>query len=161
MIRQLTSEQTFNDCASVIRKSFQTIAEEFDLTPDNAPTNPAFITYERILESIHKGTVFFGLYSGQVLVGCIAVEKSPKDPTLFFIERLAVLPEQRHHGFGKELLDYAFSYIRELEGKTVSIGIMDNNTRLKNWYLAYGFTATEIRSYTHLPFDVCFMSKNA
>jgi ribosomal protein S18 acetylase RimI-like enzyme len=160
MIQQLSNETTLLACASVIRKSFQTIIEEFSLTPENAPTNPAFITNEKIIDSWNKGTAFFGLYSETDLVGCIAVEKSPKDQNLFFIERLAVLPELRHLGYGKDLLDFVFSYIREQGGITVSIGIMDNNIKLKDWYLKYGFTVAEIRNYPHLPFDVCIMNKS-
>lgn len=33
----------FDECAEVIRDSFMTVANDFKLTKENAPTNPAFI----------------------------------------------------------------------------------------------------------------------
>jgi hypothetical protein len=44
-------------------------------------------------------------------------------------------------------------------GKKVSVGIIDENLVLKNWYRDYGFVQTDIRRFEHLPFVVCFMEK--
>jgi ribosomal protein S18 acetylase RimI-like enzyme len=101
--------------------------------------------------------VFFGLFCGDVQIGCVALEKA-KDH-IFYMERLAVVPEHRHKGYGKELTDFVFKYTGSQGGKKVSIGIINENIELKDWYTKYGFTETSIRKYDHLPFTVCFMEK--
>jgi len=40
----------------------------------------------------------------------------------------------------------------------VSIGIIANDTQLKQWYKKIGFAEGETRKYEHLPFDVMFMT---
>jgi ribosomal protein S18 acetylase RimI-like enzyme len=158
MISQILEEADMHDCASCIRDSFLTVANEFGFTTENAPTNPAFITYERLKESFDKGMILYGLFVGDKIEGCIAIERSKEDER-FFIERLAVLPQKRHKGYGKILMDFAFDRISEKGGKIASIGIVDENKILKNWYMLYGFKETGIKKFDHLPFTVCFMEK--
>ncbi len=61
---------------------------------------------------------------------------------IYYIERLAVNPNHRHHGFGDRLLNHAFDYIKGNEGTVASIGLMDNNTVLKELYKIKGFIET-------------------
>lgn len=42
MFRQL-KESDLPECSDTIRKSFQTVADEFKLTPEKCPTNGAFM----------------------------------------------------------------------------------------------------------------------
>lgn len=91
-------------------------------------------------------------------MGCVGIEDPQKDDT-FYIERLAVLPDYRHKRIGRRLMDYAFEKIKSYNGKTVSIGIIDENTVLKEWYKKYGFEETGIKKFDHLPFTVCFLQK--
>ncbi len=159
MIKKLDTDQELKICTGVINSSFKTVADEFHFTPENAPTNPAYIDFENVKESILKGTSFYGLFNGNILIGCIAVEKSKDDNQMFYIERLSVLPEYRHKGYGRELMDHAFNIIKDNKGRIVSIGIVNENKRLKDWYIKYGFTETGIKKFQHLPFTVCFMKK--
>lgn len=62
-------------------------------------------------------------------------------------------------GFGKKLLDYTFSKIKHLAGKKVSVAIINEHTILKKYYITYGFKETGTKSFSHLPFTVCFMEK--
>jgi len=125
---------------------------------ENAPTNPAFITYETLVDSMNKGLTMYGFYKDKRLIGCVGIEDAKKDDT-FYIERLAVLPEYRHKGKGKRLMDYAFEKIRCNNGKIVSIGIISENEVLKDWYKNYGFEEVGIKKFDHLPFTVCFLQK--
>ena len=159
MIRSISGDNDIKECASCIRDSFLTVADELGITNENAPTNPAFMTYERLKESIDKGLEIFGLYEDSNICGCIGVEKS-KNESEFYIERLAVLPLKRHKGYGKELMDFAFNSIKESGGKKASIAIVNENKKLKDWYMKYGFIETGMRKFEHLPFTVCFMEKS-
>ena len=58
-IRKLNKEIELNDLLFVIQESFTTVARELNLTKENAPTNPAFLTMEKLLESIEKKVDFF------------------------------------------------------------------------------------------------------
>jgi hypothetical protein len=40
------------------------------------------------------------------------------------------------------------------------LGMMDSNTVLKAWYKSRGFKQVECRTFTHLPFKVCTMSRD-
>jgi ribosomal protein S18 acetylase RimI-like enzyme len=125
-----------------------------------APTNPAFVTESKLKEYLTEPVVLYGMFYDGILIGCVAVEKSRRDDQVYYIERLAVAPEQRHQGFGDQLLCYAFDRIRESGGRVASIGLMDNHEVLKQWYITKGFVQTSCRAIEHLPFDVCFMSKD-
>lgn len=76
------------------------------------------------------------------------------------MNNLSVLPEFRHKGYGKELLDICKSKVKELGANKITIGIIEENTKLKEWYTAYGFIHTGTRKFGHLPFTVGFMELN-
>lgn len=158
-IAEIMTTDNLSEISTVIRESFITVANDFGITKENAPTNPAFITDENLKKSIEKGLKLYSLLLNQQISGCIGIEKAIDDENVFYIERLAVLPEYRHNGYGKVLLDFAFCKIKSLNGKNVNIGIINNNIKLKNWYKDYGFIETGIKKFEHQPFDVCFMTK--
>ena len=73
------------------------------------------------------------------------------------LNNLAVLPEFRHSGIGKALIDYAVARVKNYDGNKISIGIIEENTKLKEWYLKLGFKHISTRKFEHLPFTVGFM----
>jgi len=156
-IREIYRENELRDSARVVRNAFKTVALDFNFTRENNPTHPSFMTMKRLREDHDKGVRFFGLFLGDEQIGFIAVEKADAD--LFYIERLAVLPKYRHRGYGKYLMEFAFEHIRTNGGKKVSIGIINEQTVLKDWYKGLGFEETATRQFAHLPFTVCFMER--
>lgn len=150
-------DQQLEECVNVIRNSFITVAHQFNLTKENAPTNPAFADIGILLDMKKKGIEMYGAYDDGMYVGFVAIEKANEDS--FYMEKLAVLPEYRHQGIGKNLIDCVFSYVKAHGGKKVSIGIINENKRLKDWYIKYGFKETGVKIFDHLPFEVCFMEK--
>jgi ribosomal protein S18 acetylase RimI-like enzyme len=157
IVRKSIYPEDLDNLAEVIRHSFMTVAVEFGLTPDNAPTNPAFLTTEALKIAMHGTTDFFVAVMDNHIIGCVAIEQGKVDGE-FYVERLAVLPEFRHQGIGRQLLDHAADEIRQIGGTTMSIGIINENTILKDWYLHYGFIENGKRQFPHLPFTVCFMN---
>jgi GNAT superfamily N-acetyltransferase len=153
------SDDQLVECTKVITESFMTVAREFNLTKENAPTNPAFYTVGSLGNYLKKQTSLFGLYGNGRMVGCIAIEPSKESTGTFYIERMAVLPDERHKGYGLLLLQYAEGKIAEVGGHLAALGIIDKNTVLKEWYLKNGYTITGTREFAHLPFKVCFMEK--
>jgi diamine N-acetyltransferase len=158
--RELRSEGELCICVALLRAAFGTVAKEFGLTEASAPTNAAFATFENLRTHVQKGLILFGMFSDTSLIGCIAIKESKGDKTVFYIERLAVAPQNRHNGYGDQLLRFAFEQICAHGGTTASVGLMDNNDRLKEWYKSKGFVQHDCRRIEHLPFKVCFMSKD-
>ena len=141
--------------AEVIRDSFKTVALELGLNRDNIPNHPSFMTAEQLREQIEKGIKFFGLFLDGEQIGSVAVEKS--DDSVFFLQKLAVLPEYRQEGYGRKLTEFVIDYVKNNGCKKLALGIWDRQTGLKDWYLRLGFKVNSIRDFEHLPLTVCLM----
>lgn len=147
----------FDECVKVIRNSFITVANHFNLTKENAPTNPAFIEIDALNKMYEKNIDMFIVLENDVYIGFVAIEKANNE--IYYMEKLAILPEYRHKGYGKKVMDFVVNYVKCKDGKKISIGIINENDILKKWYLSYGFIETETKVFKHLPFTVCFMEK--
>lgn len=159
IIRDVVTEKDFEESLSTIRNSFITVVRYLNLTEENCPSNPAFIKPAQLTALRDKGLKLYGAYRQGVQVGFIAIEKAASE--LYYLEKLAVLPEFRHLGIGKQLLDFGFEYVRRMGGSKVSIAVINENIVLKNWYIHYGFREKELKVFPQLPFTVCFMEKDA
>lgn len=143
------------DCLDVIHKSFATVAKEFNLTRENSPKHTSFMPPEKMQEQMQRGWYMFGLTESEKLVGYAAL--SDENNGVYELNNLAVLPEYRHNGYGKLLLDHAKEKVREFGGQKIVIGIIEESAVLKEWYLTSGFIHTGTKKFDHLPFTVGFM----
>ncbi len=139
----------------LIRDSFRDVAERFSLTPENCPKHPSNYTEEWVQKDFDRGVTYFILSHNNDPAGCVALEKANDD--LCYLERLAVLPEKRRKGFGRSLVDHAFSRAQAMGAKEMSIGIIAAQTELNLWYQRIGFVEGETKEFSHLPFQVTFM----
>lgn len=142
----------------IIRMSFKDVAKRFNLTQDNAPRHPSNCTAEWIQKDIERGVTYFIIENKKHVVGCVALEQVNSE--VCYLERLAVLPDQRMHGFGKALVEHVLSEAKLLKVHSVNIGIIAAHTELKNWYKGIGFIEGESKEFSHLPFRVTFMAYN-
>ena len=159
VIRPLRVARDFDIAAATVRRTFATVAAKFNLTRGNCPTHPSFVDAERLLKLLDSEGVFFGAFSSNTMIGTVAIEPSKDDPGIWYIEKLAVLPENRTTGFGTLLLEHACNAITNYGGTAASVGIIDEDTQLKSWYVKRGFTVKGTKSFSHLPFTVCFMRR--
>ena len=157
-IRPIQANADVYRCVDLLRLAFGTVARDFGLTESSSPTNAAFTTFDSLSLHIREGMDLYGKFVDAELVGCVAVKQAKRDGRVYSIERLAVAPRRRHCGHGGELLAFAVERIREAGGATASIGLIDDNRVLKEWYLSKGFVQHDRRRVAHLPFRVCFMS---
>ena len=139
----------------VIRSSFNTVALEMNLTPGNCPGHTAFTTMEKLLELFGKAACF-GLYIDGTQIGFVAAEKVGNGE-IYYLDKLAVLPVQRHKGYGAQLVKCVLDYAGSQGAKIVSLGMIDSLTVLKEWYKSLGFIEKGTKKFEHLPFLVCFM----
>lgn len=142
---------------SIIRRACATVAKRFGLTPENCPKNPAFYTEDRVRDDLARGVRYYFLEDDAEARGCVALEQAK--PDVCYLERLAVLPEHRAHGYGTALVRHALEQARELDVQRVEIGIISADAELKAWYGRFGFIQTGTRTFEHLPFVVAFMAK--
>lgn len=139
-------------CVPAIRAAFATVAAEFALTEANCPTNAAFLTPDRLARARARGSRMFALREDGATIGFF--ELSPIDGSARKLEKLAVTPEFRHRGYGRLLLDAAKAEAAKLGAARLEAGIIEENFRLRRWYLANGFRHLGTRRIEGLPFTV-------
>ena len=142
-------------CVQTVCAAFATVAQTFGLTEENCPTNAAFMKIERLLYDKDKGNLMYVLKTDGRIAGFMQLEN--KGEGRFELKNIAVVPEYRHHGFGKMLLDFAAQKVKQLGGNKISIGIIEENTVLRRWYEQNGFMHLGTKVFEHLPFTVGFM----
>jgi GNAT superfamily N-acetyltransferase len=140
---------------TLIRESFRDVAERFGLTPENCPNHPSFSTEERVGSWLDKGVRFFIAECGSEPCGCVALERA--DPEVCYLERLAVLPPYRHHGYGEALVRHVMGAAEDIGASRLEIGIISDQDELREWYVGLGFAEKRRARFEQLPFEVTFM----
>ena len=72
------------------------------------------------------------------------------------LNNLAVLPEYRHKGIGRQLLAHSFNIAKELGCRIINIAIVEENRVLRKWYELNGAIHIGIKKYDffHLHVDI-------
>lgn len=154
-IRKANAEDTPTICR-IIRLSYKDVAQRFGLNIENCPKHPSNYTQKWVEKDMARGVTFFILETSEGAKGCAALEVV--DETLCYLERLAVLPNNRKNGLGRKLVEHTIEEARALGMKKASIGIIAKQQGLMQWYQKIGFERGETKTFEHLPFSVRFMS---
>ena len=141
--------------ASLIRGAFRDVAECLHLTPDNCPTHPSNCTVEWIEAGFVEGLRYYILEEGENACGCVTLERA--GPDVCYLERLAVLPQFRHRGYGRALVEHVLDQAARLGASRVELGIIAGQDELRAWYERWGFSVVRSAEFEHLPFKVAFM----
>ena len=121
MIREVKRED-IPTCVDLIRSSFMTVADEYGITKENAPRFTAFaISDDRLywhMDQEHR-PMFVAEESG-VLCGyySLLIQENGECE----LNNLAVLPQYRHRGIGKQLLEHSYTTAKNLGCHTMNIG---------------------------------------
>ncbi len=137
-------------CLEVIHESFKTVAVQFGLTQENCPKHTSFIPLSFLEAQRNWGWHMYALYADEKIIGYMSLSRENDDA--YELHNLAVLPEYRHNGFGKMLLNHAKTVVKSFGGNVIKIGIIEESTVLKNWYIANGFEHVGTKKFDHLPF---------
>jgi diamine N-acetyltransferase len=156
-IFEIHDEAQIIQSAKLIRRSFETVARDLNLTKENCPTHASFTTDKQLFELYEKGLWFFGLFENGNQTGFVAIEKV--DIATCYMEKLAVLPAVRHKGYGEKLVRFSADFAARQGALKLSIGTIHEHGVLKEWYKKLGFTETGLKKFAPLPFTVCFMEK--
>ncbi len=147
------------ECLNVIHQSFATVAADFGLTEENCPKHTSFIPLSYLETQMKWGWLMYGLFAGEKIVGYMSLSK--ESDGVFELHNLAILPEHRHNGFGKRMLDFAKETVKSLGGSKIKIGIIEESAVLKNWYIAGGFEHVGTKKFDHLPFTSGYLEWTA
>lgn len=158
MIYKVTQREQLNICLEIIHKSFQTVADDMNLTKENCPSYTVFMPLEKLQNQFENGIPMFLYQLNNKFVGYFSLRVNGDSVEL---NNLSVLPEYRHFGIGKELVNYAIDYSKKTTtSNKIKIGIVEENTILKEWYKTLGFVHKGTRKFEHLLFTVGFMELN-
>jgi ribosomal protein S18 acetylase RimI-like enzyme len=145
----------------ILNRAFLTVALSFGFTKDSVPRFPAFIDSDVIEKQLNNGLKMYGYKINNQIVGCIGY--SFYKDQVYFIERLATLPEFRHLGIGKKLMEYIENKIKENGGNTAEINVVDKNVILEKKKKKMNYKQIRIDKLVDgkikLPFDSCVMTK--
>ena len=149
------TEADLGTLVHLLRGSFRDVAERFGLTVENCPKNLAFCTDQRVRSDFERGLSYYILEQDGETIGCVALERASSE--VCYLERLAVLPQHRRKGCGRMLVEYILDKAAENGSQRVEIGIIAEDTRLREWYGKFGFVLKSTKTFDHLPFVVAFM----
>ena len=156
MIREVRKEE-IPKCVQVIRRSHQTVADEFGFTKENAPRYVAFATDENRLiwhmDQEHR-LMFLDEESGIIRGYYSLLLKQDGECEL---GNLSVLPEYRHQGIGTELLRHSIGIARARHCKKMRLSIVEENVVLRQWYEQNGAIHTGTEKFDFFPFTCGYM----
>jgi len=158
MIRELKDNE-IKDCVKVIRQSFQTVADEFGFTKENAPLFTAFAVDEArvLMWKNEQHRLMFGYFEGDRLKGYYNLAFLPEGECE--LGSLSVLPQWRHLGIGGLLLEDAVSRAQALGLGKMKLSIVEENRVLRKWYEDHGFVHTGTVKYDFFPFTCGYLEK--
>jgi predicted acetyltransferase len=157
-LRRMSLEE-IPECVQVIRESFQTVADEFGFTVENAPRFTAFATDEgRLYYQFHEEKRPMYVYLvGKKIVGYYSLALSEDGAAE--LGSLSVLPEYRHKGIGAKLMTDAMLRAKAF-GKTVlKLSIVEENQVLRKWYESFGFVHVGTQKFDFFPFTCGYLER--
>lgn len=158
MIREVKRED-IRTCVEIIRQSFKTVADEFGFTPDNSARFTAFATTEdRLSWQMDNENRLMYIYE-QDGIPCGYYSLLMQENEECELNNLSVLPEHRHLGIGKKLLDHAYESAKNAGCKVINIGIVEENAVLRKWYEQNGVVHIGTKKFDFFPFTCGYMKK--
>lgn len=142
---------------SLIREAFTTVAQELDITLENAPRFTAFATTEDRLVWHLEGEKrpMFGYFERETLIGYYSL--ALLEGARVELSNLAVAPSHRHRGVGKTLLLHAFDIARAHNCRVMELSLVAENRQLRAWYETLGFVHIGTKKFDFFPFTCSYM----
>lgn len=158
MIKEI-NEKDIAECVKVIRESFHTVAEAFGFTEENAPRFTAFATTEERLNwhLLGEHRPMYAYYENDKIIGYYSLLLQENNECE--LNNLCVIPSYRHKGIGEELLAHAFKTSKEMNCTKMNIGIVEENTVLRQWYEKLGFHHIGTQKFDFFPFTCGYMER--
>lgn len=157
-IRPMTREE-IPYCVDVIRRGFLTVAQDFGFTKKGSPKFTGFSIDEEKLYyqyDVEKRPMFVYVHDKQI-VGYYS-QSLPQNGRIE-LNNLAVVPEVRHHGIGKTIVEHCRRYAKAAGYDSILVCIVEENKRLRKWYESLGFVHTEVKELPGYEFHCGYLVK--
>ena len=157
MILKVTASD-LDECVSLIRTSFKTVADEYKITPENVPRFTAFATDRNRIgwHYSHEHRPMYVYTENGKIIGYYSLAVT-EDKTCE-LNNLCVHPDHRHKGIGEKLLYHSFDEAKKLGCTDMNIGIVEENRVLRSWYESHGFVHTGTKKFDFFPFTCGYMT---
>lgn len=155
-IIQLTQGQLLG-YLSVIRRSFHTVAEQYQLPEENCVASGSFIKMDQLMSDYRRGVKLFGCLCDGHTAGYMQLETTA--PGKFTLDKVAVLPEYRGQGIGAQMLEFAIDHAAHHGGQTLTVSVFAIDTSLVEWYRRHGFVLRDTMTRPDLPLAVAHLDK--
>lgn len=86
---------------------------------------------------VRKHEFYFAIDNGKK-VGFLSLGRDQKDPTIFVLHKIYVLPEMQGKSIGKSLLNFAIGEVKLVGGKSLQLNVNRHNKSL-HFYEKHGF----------------------
>lgn len=140
------------DCLSLLAAGYEESAIRFGMTEANCPyRGRTRLPFSELEKEFLGGYQMYGYYCKDRLVGFLSLRE--EDDALN-IHDLVILPEYRRHGFGSELIRFAKQKAGEHKHKKITLGMIDDNHELKQWYEKHGFQTVERKQFDMVTYIV-------
>lgn len=143
-------------CLEVFHKGYEDVAVKFGLTEENCPDRGrASLTLEKLTEEFDSGTMVFGYFSKEKIVGFLGIKFDENN--VCKLNDIIVLPEFRKCGCGQKLLDFCKEKAKATGAVKIRLGMIDDNKPLRNWYEKNGFKNVGYKKYEGSPVTTGYM----
>lgn len=147
-------------CVELIRKSFLTVAQEYEFTKENAPGFTAFsITAEKLNQQYEDGRAMYGYFDmNERILGYYSLQILENGECE--LNNLCVLPTYRHQHIGEILFSHSLTTASEKGCQKLNISIVEENQKLRAWYENLGAKHIGTEKFDFFPFTCGYMEKD-
>ncbi len=143
-------------CLETLHAAFGKSAEQFGYTKETYPTSGAYITLDELRREKDRGThMYAAIVEGGRVAGYVQLAK--QEGGVYSFRRFAVLPEYQKLGIGRALVSHCRDRAALYGGKKLTLLMIDDNTRLKEFYMSNGFRVVRTAKDDTYPFKYSIM----
>ena len=146
------------DCLHTLHAAFGESARTFGYTKETYPSSGAYVTLEELKQAKARGVHMYAAYVDGSVAGYVQLEKI-KDG-IYAFRRFAVLPQYQKLGIGRALVSHCRERAAMYGGKKLTLLMINQNQKLKDFYISNGFTTVRTAKDNSYPFEYSIMELN-
>lgn len=139
-------------CLEALHEAFAQSAQRYGYTQQTYPSSAAYLTLEELIEAKKAGVhMYAACVDGGKVVGYVQLQKL-NDGNYSF-RRFAVLPDYQKLGIGRALVSHCRDRAALYGGKKMTLMMINDNQKLKDFYLSCGFRVVRTSNDGAYPFE--------
>lgn len=148
-------EHQLPDCLKTLHAAFGESAKIYGYTRESYPSSGAFITLDDLMQAKKRGVHMYAAYVEGVVAGYVQLEKL--EMGVYAFRRFAVLPQYQKLGIGRALVSHCRARAELYGGKKLTLIMINQNQRLKDFYVSNGFRVVRVAKDESYPFEYAVM----